>query len=72
MSKNMKILDRRVRAGVVAPAAVVAGILVGPASAVAIVLYAVGAIMLATSSVGYCPLYTIIGHGSHRRPTATH
>jgi hypothetical protein len=72
MSKNMKILDRRVRAVVVAPAAVVAGILVGPASGVAIVLYAVGAIMLATSSVGFCPLYTIVGRSSHRRPSPTH
>ena len=40
MSKNMNILDRRVRAFLVAPVAVVIGILIGPGSVAAIVLYA--------------------------------
>jgi len=43
MSKNMNILDRRVRAFLIAPAAVVIGILIGPGSVAAIVLYAVAA-----------------------------
>jgi hypothetical protein len=60
MSKNMNILDRRVRALFVAPAAVVIGILVGPAAVGSIFLYAVAAIMLATSAVGYCPLYSML------------
>jgi hypothetical protein len=65
MNKNMNNLDRRVRAMLVAPAAVVVGILIGPASAVAIVLYAIAAIMLATSAIGYCPLYSVLHLGRH-------
>jgi hypothetical protein len=71
MSKNMNILDRRARA-LVAPAAIVIGILIGPGSVGAIVLYAVAAIMLATSAVGYCPLYSVFGRRSHGRPPLTH
>jgi hypothetical protein len=69
MSKNMNILDRRVRAFLVAPAAILVGILIGPGS--------IGAIMLATSAVGYCPLYSVFGRGtrasrrSHTEPTGT-
>ena len=63
VTKNMNSLDRRVRALLVAPAAVVIGILVGPGSAVAIVLYAIAAIMLATSAIGYCPLYSALHLG---------
>ena len=70
MSKNMNILDRRVRAFLVAPAAVVIGILIGPGSVGAIVLYAVAAITLATSAVDYCPLYSVFGHSSHGGPAA--
>jgi hypothetical protein len=65
MSKNMNISDRRVRAFLVAPAAVVIGILIGPGSVGSIVLYAVAAIMLATSAAGSCPLYSVIGRSSH-------
>jgi hypothetical protein len=64
MTNNMNILDRRLRALLVAPAAVVIGILIGPASAGAIVLYAIAAIMLATSAVGYCPLYSVLHLGA--------
>jgi hypothetical protein len=71
MSKNMNTLDRRVRALVVAPVAIVVGILVGPDSIGAIVLYALAAIMLATSAIGFCPLYSLF-HRSTRgqRPLA--
>jgi hypothetical protein len=72
MSKNMNILDRRMRAFLVAPAAVVIGILIGPGSGAAIVLYAVAAIMLATSAAGYCPRYSVIGRSSHGRPPLRH
>jgi len=71
MSKNMNMLDRRVRAFLVAPVAVVIGILIGPGSVGAIVLYAVAAIMLATSAVGSCPLYSLFGRSSHSRPPLT-
>ena len=63
MNKNMNILDRRVRALLVAPAAAVIGILVGRGSAAAIGLYAIAAIMLATTAIGYCPLYSVLHLG---------
>jgi hypothetical protein len=69
MSKNMTILNRRLRAFLAAPVALAVGILVGPASVGSIVLYAVAAVMLATSAVGYCPLYSVArlgGRGGRR------
>jgi hypothetical protein len=65
MSKNMNILDRRVRSVLVAPVAVVIGIVIGPGSVGSIVLYALAAIMLATSAVGYCPLFRL-GRGGRQ------
>jgi len=68
MRNNMTTLDRRMRAFLVAPVAVAVGILVGPASVGSIVLYAIAAVMLATSAAGYCPLYSIarLGGRGHR------
>jgi phosphotransferase system glucose/maltose/N-acetylglucosamine-specific IIC component len=71
MRKNMNTLDRRVRTLLVAPALIVAGLLIGPGSVVSIVLYAVAAVMLGTSIVGYCPLYSLLHlDGRGRRPFA--
>jgi len=71
MSKNMTILDRRLRALVIAPLAVLIAVLIGPASVASIVLYALAAVMLATSAAGYCPLYFLFGMvGQHREPQA--
>jgi Inner membrane protein YgaP-like, transmembrane domain len=71
MSKNMSTLDRRVRAALVAPVAVAIAVLIGPGSVVSIVLYALAAIMLATSAAGYCPLYSLARpSGRHRRTVA--
>ena len=70
MSKNMNTLDRRVRALLVAPVAIVVGILVGPGSVGAIVLYALAAVMLATSSVGYCPLVFAVPLEQPRPPVS--
>jgi hypothetical protein len=72
MSKNMDILDRRVRTLLLAPAAVLAGILIGPGSVGAIVLYAVAAVLLATSAVGYCPLYSVLRLRTPSRRAPTH
>ena len=72
MSKNMTILDRRLRALVAAPVALGVGIVVGRASVGSIVLYAVAAVMLATSAVGYCPLYSLFGMGGHHRQPQAH
>ena len=60
MSKNMNIIDRRLRAFLIAPVAAVVGVLVGPGNVAAIVLYVVAAVMLSTSAAGYCPLYTLL------------
>ncbi|HEY8820851.1 MAG TPA: DUF2892 domain-containing protein [Dermatophilaceae bacterium] len=61
MNLNMGSADRKLRAFVVAPVLVIAGVLVGPAGWLAIVLYALAGVMLATSAVGSCPLYTLFG-----------
>jgi uncharacterized membrane protein len=67
MRRNMNTFDRLLRTLLVAPAAVVIGILIGPGSAGSIVLYAVAVIMLATSAVGYCPLYSLLHLDGRRR-----
>ena len=69
MTKNMNNLDRGLRALVVAPAAVMAALLVGAGSAGGIVLFVLAAVMLATSAFGFCPLYTLLHiNTSGRRP----
>ena len=71
MTKNMNNLDRRLRAFVVAPAAVIAALLFGAGSAAGVVLIALAAVMLATSAVGFCPLYRLLHIDmSGRRPLA--
>ena len=61
MKINMGSVDRKVRTFVVAPVLVLVGLLVGPAGWLAIVLYALAGVMLATSAVSFCPLYTLLG-----------
>ncbi len=71
MSRNMSTRDRVLRAFLVAPAAIVVGTLVGPASALAIVLYLLAGVMVATAAVGTCPLYTLVHLGTRAaRPQA--
>jgi hypothetical protein len=72
MRNNMSILDRRLRLMFVAPAAVILGILIGPGSIVAVILYAVAAIMLATSAVGSCPVYSVLHIDTRRRRRLSH
>jgi Inner membrane protein YgaP-like, transmembrane domain len=67
MSINMQNLDRRLRVFLVAPAAIVIGVLIGPGSPGAIVLYALAVVMLGTGAAGYCPLYSLIRLGGRRR-----
>ena len=57
MPCNMSKIDRRVRGLFIAPLLVLAGLLAGPTGVVAIVLYALAAVMVATAAAGYCPLY---------------
>jgi hypothetical protein len=61
MKINIGSADRKLRAFVVAPVLIVAGLLVGPAGWLAIVLYALAGVMLATSAVSFCPLYALLG-----------
>jgi len=72
MSKNMTILDRRLRALLIAPIAVLIAVLIGPGSVASIVLYTLAGVMLATSAAGYCPLYSLFGMGAHRRQPQAH
>jgi hypothetical protein len=60
VKKNMGSADRTIRA-VMAPVLVVVGVLVGPAGWLAIVLYALAAVLLATAAVSTCPLYMPFG-----------
>ena len=61
MKVNMGSADRKLRAFIVAPVLIAVGLLVGPAGWLAIVLYALAAVMLATAAVGSCPLYLPFG-----------
>ena len=72
MSRNMSNLDRRLRTFVVAPVAIVIAILVGAGSIAGILLFAVAAIMLATSAIGFCPLYTLLHIDTRGRKPLPH
>jgi len=56
----MNKADRALRAFLVAPAAIVVAFVVGAGSIGGIVLLALAAIMLATSALGFCPLYKLL------------
>jgi hypothetical protein len=58
---NLGSADRKLRAFVVAPVLIVAGILAGPGGWLAIVLYVLAGVMLATAAVSFCPLYAVFG-----------
>ncbi len=72
MKRNMGTLDRALRTFVVAPVAIVMGLAVfGIGSVLGIVALVVAGIMLTTSAVGFCPLYTPFGVSTQKRVTAT-
>ena len=71
MNKNMGSVDRKIRSFVVAPVLVIVGLLVGPGGWLAVVLYVLAAVMLATSAVGTCPLYMPFGLRTRPLPTGT-
>lgn len=72
MTRNMSNLDRGLRTFVVAPVAIVVAILLGAGSVAGIVLFALAAIMLATSAAGYCPLYTLFHVNTRGRTPLPH
>jgi hypothetical protein len=55
MTSDMGRSDRMIRALLIAPVLVVVGIVAGPTSVLDYVLYALAAVMLLTSAVGFCP-----------------
>jgi hypothetical protein len=59
MSPNLSSLDRGVRA-IAAFGAIGVSVAVGAGSVAAIVLFALAAVLLATSTVGFCPLYALL------------
>ena len=60
MSRNMNNTDRALRTFFPAPAAIIVAIVVGTGSIAGIALFALAAIMLATSAIGFCPLYKLL------------
>ena len=71
MKINIGSADRKLRAFVVAPVLVVAGLLVGPAGWLAVVLYVLAVVMLVTSAVSFCPLYASLGLRTRPQDKAT-
>ena len=75
MTLNMGIVDRCTRTCLVVPGLVLSSwIVFGFGSVIGIIFLVVAGIMLATSSVGFCPTYTLFGINTNRsglggRPT---
>ena len=70
MQHNVGTADRIVRL-VVAAAAVIGAIAVGPGSVLGIILFIVAAVMAVTALVGFCPLYRVIGVNTCRVPAGS-
>jgi hypothetical protein len=69
MSRNLSNLDRRLRSFLLAPVAIILAVVIGAGSIGGIVLFALAAVMLATSAVGFCPLYALFHLNTRgRRP----
>jgi Inner membrane protein YgaP-like, transmembrane domain len=60
MTNNISALDRKIRAFLIAPVAVVAAFLLGLGTPAGIILLVVAGIMLATAWVSFCPLYRLL------------
>ena len=71
MSTNMSTLDRGLRV-LVAVAAVAVAVAAGAGSIGGIVLFVVAGVLLATSAVGFCPLYRLFRIDSHGRAPLPH
>ncbi len=60
MTRNMSTLDRRIRGFAVVPLLVIAALIVGAGTILGIVFLVLAGVMVATSAVGFCPLYTLL------------
>jgi hypothetical protein len=72
MSRNMSNLDRGLRSFLIAPVAIILAVVVGAGSIGGILLFALAAIMLGTSAVGFCPLYTLLHLDTRGRTPLPH
>jgi hypothetical protein len=72
MFTNMSNLDRGLRSFLIAPAAIVIAILVGAGSIAGALLFVLAAVMLATSAIGFCPLYALLHFDTRRRRPLPH
>ena len=61
MRMNIRSMDRWIRALVVPPTLLAVAMLAGPLSAVAVLLYVVAALSVASSALRYCPIYHFWG-----------
>lgn len=71
MKRNEGPVDRAIR-GALGVVAVVAGVMVGPGGVLSIILYVVGAVLLVTAAVGFCPLYRLLGVSTCAVPQSRH
>lgn len=70
MKHNMGTADRALRAFVAAPLLAVLGLAVLEAGSVlSVVALVLAAVMVATSAVGFCPLYSLLGISTCPRRT---
>ena len=67
MLRNMGSFDRRIRAFVVAPVAIVLAFVFGASTVAGVILFVLAGIMLATSAVGFCPNYVWLGISTYPR-----
>jgi Protein of unknown function (DUF2892) len=72
MSRNMSNLDRGLRSFLIAPVAIILAVVVGAGSIGGILLFLIAAIMLGTSAVGFCPLYTLLHLDTRGRTPLPH
>jgi hypothetical protein len=70
MTPNMGMLDRGLRAFVVAPVAIAVAFLLGAGTVAGVILFVVDGIMLATAVTAFCPTYTVVGIST--RPRGPH
>ena len=69
MTTNESSIDRIIRL-VIGIAALVGAFAVGFGSVVGIILAVVGAVMLVTAAVGFCPLYRVFGISTCKVPAS--
>ena len=60
MTTNESIMDRAIR-GVAGAAAIVVAFVTGLGSPLGIVLGVLGAVLVVTGALGFCPLYKVLG-----------